>query len=422
MESHDCPVKTDRDAREWRDSVPLGEKGLPGLGDRMMHGAKRKIYWIDINRFDTKPNKSTWIEMANALDWQGYCVTVLTGFGNEKGEERIGKARFMYFRALNARFMFRASLMLNILQWLVRNATRADIVILTPPALYIAPLLKMRGVKHIHLDVRTVPVEVTAFKGRLNLLMGWRIPLGLLRRFAISYSFITERLKRQVEQEFGVFFPHCSIWSSGVNTGRFALQGMAKLSVNDGTYTLFYHGTLTANRGIDKVVLAIGRLNESVKAHIRFVVVGSGKSLEPLKELAARCGLLDKVIFKGLVPYERIPAEIAAADCCICPLPDRTEWNVSSPLKVFEYLASGKPVILTPIPAHEEILGEEDFVVWSKGWDTEHFAEAIEYAFKQRERLRVSAEQGRNLARERFDWKEIGMRFARYLDWTAERS
>lgn len=379
---------------------------------------KRKaMYWVDLNRFDKKPNKSTWIEMSTALSLCGYNVTVLTGCSDQGAAERYRKDRIRCLPALDVGLLFRFSLMAGILRWLWRNAGRGDVVMLTPASLYLAPLLLWKGFKNIHLDVRTVPVEVHGFKGHLGRIMFWLVPLTLFRRAVHGCSFITERLKKDVEREFGAVFPNAAIWSSGVNTELFFKEPDKRTSLTESRkYILFYHGTLTANRGVDRVILALCRLHGDLGRHIQFVVVGAGAAMDSLKSLVRENGLDDVVVFKGLVAYETVPEEIEKADCCICPLPDRPEWNVSSPLKVFEYLASGKPVILTPITAHTDVLCSEEFVVWTKGFGIDDYAMAIEEAFQRRKELSAAAARGSEVARDRFDWKSIGQRFAQYLD------
>lgn len=379
--------------------------------------AVRRLYWVDLNRFDEKPNKSTWVEMARALGRNGYAVTVLTGRGRSENQSppRDG---FIYFGAADYPLIFRGSLTVNILKWLLRNAAPEDIIMLTPPALFMAPVLRAAGRRNLHLDVRTVPVEVGTVKKRFDRMLFWSLPMRMLRRYAGGWSFITARLKAEVEREFHTRIDDCVIWTSGVNTERFLVEEPAEGARGARPFNLFYHGTVTHNRGVDLLVRAYAEVRRRFGRDIVLTVVGNGAALESIKALAARLGVSDGVVFKGLVPYERIPAEIAAADCCVCPLPDRPEWNVSSPLKVFEYLAAGKPVILTPIPAHTDVLDQEDFVVWTKGYGVADFAEAIEVAVRREAELGPAARRGMALARERFDWNGHGARLAGYLDRT----
>ena len=110
------------------------------------------------------------------------------------------------------------------------------------------------------------------------------------------------------------------------------------------------------------------------------------------------------VKFLGTVPYEEVPAQIATADVCICPLPERLEWKVSSPLKVFEYLASAKPMILTPIPAHRDLVPDSGFVVWTAGAEQRDFRRALLAAMAGHREMTAHAAAGPALVRDRFEW------------------
>ena len=375
----------------------------------------RRIYWVDQDRFDTKPDRSTWIETANVLCDCGYSVEILT-FGKSGYQPQDSKVKIRYFTALDTLWLFRYSLLLNILLWLIRNSGKHDVIIVHPEALIIAPFLRMFGRSNIHLDVRTVPVEINSFKKRLDRWLFWTFPMRYLRNAAKGYSFITDRLREAVAKEFDATFDSYALWTSGVNTDRFA--GAQPAAKADEEWILFYHGTISKKRGIDRVIQAMRNVREAGGKRIRFVLFGGGPDLGDLSKLSSELGLSDVVRFEGMHPYESIPAKLALADICICPLPDRPEWNVSSPIKVFEYMASGKPMILTPIPSHLDIARDMDFVVWSEGDQAEHFERAIVFAFSNLERLREAAANGPPAARHRFDWRIQGQRLAAYIERT----
>jgi glycosyltransferase involved in cell wall biosynthesis len=232
---------------------------------------------------------------------------------------------------------------------------------------------------------------------------------------ATGNSFITDRLRLAVEKEFNVRFEDYVLWQSGVNSKQFKINDQITTKKNSDEFVLFYHGSISEKRGIGYVVKAIAELDERYRKHISFIVVGTGPGLAGLKELAEREGISGRIEFKGPLPYEDIPGEIWKADCCICPLPDRPEWNVSSPIKVFEYMACGKPMILTPIPAHIDVLKGEDFIVWTKGETVEDFRRAIEYAYDHRVKLAKDSTKASELASQNYDWTVQGRKFADYL-------
>ena len=352
-----------------------------------MKALRRKIYWVDHDRFDLKPNKSPWLEMSETLINLGYDVTILTGYGRRRYYPLQHKVKIVHCSAIEANGIFRISLLFNIFLWLLRNTKRDDIVILPPGGLVIAPFLRLFQRNRLHLDVRTVPVEVHSLKDRVDRLFYWKITLRFLHKLARGYSFITMRLKSEVECEFNVRFNDYTIWQSGVNVNRFLGNPALVHAENEKTFVLFYHGTISPNRGIDRVMEGISLIDERYRKHMNFVIVGAGPALLNLQTLALKLGLKRLIIFKGLVPYERIPEEIAKADCCICPLPAFKEWDISSPIKVFEYMASGKPMILTPINAHRDVANGQDYVVWTKGDNVEDFQSAIEFAYENRLKL-----------------------------------
>ena len=154
---------------------------------------------------------------------------------------------------------------------------------------------------------------------------------------------------------------------------------------------------------------------------LRLVIVGDGPDAARLRRLVAAKGLSEKVDFRGLVPYEQVPEHLAQADCCICPLPPRPEWDVSSPLKMFEYMAAGKPMILTPIPAHRDVVDGQPFVVWTRGADPGDFAAAIREYLHQRRLLQQAAASDGPASARAHDWQQLAARFANYLDFAFGR-
>jgi len=223
------------------------------------------------------------------------------------------------------------------------------------------------------------------------------------------------RLKRQVEREFNVRFSDYIIWQSGVNVKRFLVKPAFDREEKKKKFVLFYHGTISRNRGIDRVMEGISLMNGEYKERMHFIIVGAGPALANLQNLALKIGLGKLTTFRGLVPYERIPEEIAKADCCICPLPERKEWDISSPLKVFEYMASGKPMILTPINAHKDVANGKDYVVWTKGDSSEDFKNAIEFAYENRFKLEEASQTAPNFVKHQYDWSIQGGKLASYL-------
>lgn len=372
------------------------------------------IYWIDLNRFDENISKAPRLEIAEALINENFSVTLLTGFRKEKYIPKSYNLKIKYFRSLNLKGCFKVSLHLAIFFWLLKNTVEDDIVFLSPGDLWMSiPLKKIKKCK-IHLDFRTLPVEVNTGKNKLGHFLYWSLSLKTFIRQPDSFSFITELLKKSVEEEFKVTFNDYAYWQSAANINRFEIVRKTP-AVSGDIFKLTYLGVITRSRGIDLVLRAIAKIHNEYQKNILFQIIGAGSFLPELKKLSTDLGINDRVIFEGYVPYESVPEKLKNTDCFICPLPERPEWNVSSPIKIFEYLACARPVILTPIIAHTNILNGEKFVVWTKDDSVQEFKNAIEFAFLNKNRLLADSETAPEYVRDKFGWEKQGQKLSRHL-------
>jgi glycosyltransferase involved in cell wall biosynthesis len=375
----------------------------------------RSLYWIDLNRFDSKPDKSTWLEMGHELGRLGLRTHIITSFARNPFTPSLHDVDVVSIRAVNVPAVFRIALLLKSLSYIIQRCDRSSVIVLPVGALLGVPMLKLFRFHNIHLDVRTVPVSVHGLKAYLDKLIYWDFPLRYLARYASTYSFITERLKVEVEQIARCSFSDSCIWSSGVKASFFTSNAGNSSSSISSSYNVFYHGTVTKDRGIFELVAAMGILHDRKINDVHLTIVGSGPDLPALSDLIRDMALARSVSIVGLVPYESVPSLIDKADCCISPLPPRPEWQVSSPLKVFEYMAMAKPIIATRIYPHMDVLESQDFVVWTEGHGATGFARAIEFASRNRARLAAAAQAGPGLVARYYDWGRIAKTFGNYL-------
>ena len=128
------------------------------------------------------------------------------------------------------------------------------------------------------------------------------------------------------------------------------------------------------------------------KKNAKLLMIGEGSDVFNLKRLTAALGLEDRIIFTGQIAQKEIPSFIAAADIGISPVPPMPFFKLSSPIKLFEYMALAKPVVANEeIPEHSEVLRQSNagFLV---PYTPEAFAQAIIQLFDNPEK---AAEMGR---------------------------
>jgi len=148
---------------------------------------------------------------------------------------------------------------------------------------------------------------------------------------------------------------------------------------------------------------------------IEIILLGSGRGLSYLKKLTSRLKLGNRIVFKPPVPYIRIPEHIAQADAGVLPFPDWKGWNTSSFIKLFEYLACGRPVVATKIPAHTNILQGRDFVFWAEESTPEELAEAVKKAYEARDHYEKLGEKSREFIKHKYTWEKQAEKLERFL-------
>jgi glycosyltransferase involved in cell wall biosynthesis len=106
-----------------------------------------------------------------------------------------------------------------------------------------------------------------------------------------------------------------------------------------------------------------------------------------LRELARGVGAADRVVLLGERPETEMPMFLASADVLVSP----RSLGTNTPLKLYAYLMSGRPVVVTDRPVHTQVLSAEEAVLASA--TPEGLAEAILEVLRDPER---SAKIARN--------------------------
>lgn len=126
---------------------------------------------------------------------------------------------------------------------------------------------------------------------------------------------------------------------NGVDPARFDVRrGGPGTADRPRPFTVAFVGTLKPWHGVEVLVGAVAAVTD-----VHLLVVGDGPQRESLQRLATDLQAGDRVHFRGSVAPEAMPAELAGADAAAAPYP--VAEGYFSPLKIFEYLAAGLPVV-----------------------------------------------------------------------------
>ena len=131
----------------------------------------------------------------------------------------------------------------------------------------------------------------------------------------------------------------------------------APLAPRASPFTIGYAGHLYPWKGVDLVIEAVAALQDT-----RGLIVG-GHALEPdlarVKAFAEQLFCAGRVTFTGLLPPADVAARLREADVLVLPNPaSAISREFTSPLKLFEYMASGRPIVASDLPSFREVLAD----------------------------------------------------------------
>lgn len=120
-----------------------------------------------------------------------------------------------------------------------------------------------------------------------------------------------------------------------------------KIGISASEQVIAFVGILTPWQGVEYLIKSAPLILKEFP-NARFLIVGDGLMREELIGLAEETGISDSFFFTGSVPYKEVPKYINASDVCVAPF-IRTRSCGASPLKIYEYMSCGKPIVSSRI-------------------------------------------------------------------------
>ncbi len=200
--------------------------------------------------------------------------------------------------------------------------------------------------------------------------------LGDLERYVYEHAdgliCITSHLDSMIRERYGIDRPTL-IAPDGVNLDAFA-RSPDRPSRSDRPPTVLYLGSLHRWKGVDVLLGAVERLPG---VHAR-IVGGTDETIGRYTDLARKLGIEGRVHFEGYVQPSDRSRHMADADVFVLPLkPTSIGSYFTSPLKLFEYMASGRPIVASNLPAIREVLEDGVNALLVQSDDPDALAEGI---------------------------------------------
>lgn len=394
--------------------------------------SKLNIIWAEFIVWDLSLSKTTELEILNGLNRLNHNVELIALRSKDPCIENT-KIRYTLIPLRYVRLI--TPIIFTVVQALLLSLriafSKVDIVISAPgvnilgifPALLLGKLKKTKFV----LDIRSPPVDASSQILWSLEKISFDISVNIAKRFFAGITIITAQMGDEISQRYNISKDSIGVWPSGVSSSVFdphkyssQKYKLKKTLGLDGKFVVFYHGFLAEDRGLKETVQAMSQLSSAYPDIILFFL-GSGPFEQDLKSMINNQKLNDHIKLHEPVSYSDVPKFIAMSDVGIVPLPDLPKWRTQCPLKLLEFLAMEKSVILTDIPAHREIVMDEKCGIYASVCEPQELAKTIVYAFNNRESLSDWGKKGRVLVSRRYAWDKVAEILENYLFSVSEK-
>ena len=163
-------------------------------------------------------------------------------------------------------------------------------------------------------------------------------------------------------------------------------------------------------------IVEVARILSNYK-DIFFLLIGDGGKKEEAKKLAEAYGL-SNIEFIGQVPRQEIPQYTSLFDVCLISYKNEPLFKTTIPGKLFDYLASGKPIIINTEGRAADIILKAQAGLVARSGDVKDFADKILEIYYNPEKGKEFGINGRNFVKKYYDRREIIKKLEDFLTRT----
>ena len=266
----------------------------------------------------------------------------------------------------------------RLLHQLART-TRIDVVHAgnPPDFLVLAALgLKRRGTRLIFDHHDLSPEMYLATSGRRDPV--YRALQGLERASfrAADVVISTNESFRRIAIERGGKLPQdVFVVRNGPDLSRFRAVEPDPALKRGKRHLLAYAGVMGSRDGIGHLLRSLAALRRR-RNDWHAILAGSGEVLPAMRELAGSLDLGDAVEFTGWLPSDDVVRVLSAADVCLAPDPPTAANDLSTMIKVTEYMTLGRPIVSFGL--HESRVTAGTAARYAAGDDVDDFARIVD--------------------------------------------
>jgi glycosyltransferase involved in cell wall biosynthesis len=266
------------------------------------------------------------------------------------------------------------------------------------------PLAAMLGVPHLYDMHSSLPQQLTNFSfSRSRVLAS---VFARLERFVIRRSKVVvvicahlEETVRAIDATVTAVLIENAPGSGDAPVAGSGTRIRRELGLGEQTPVVLYTGTFEAYQGLDLLFAAMRRVLDR-RPDARLVLAGGRPDqIVAARAEAERAGIAGETIFAGQRPAEEIPAFLDAADVLVSP----RSTGTNTPLKIYQYLRSGRAIVATRLLTHTQVL--DDSVAFLTEPTPEAFADGVLDSLSHPAAAKAVGDRARHLADTKYSYE-----------------
>jgi glycosyltransferase involved in cell wall biosynthesis len=171
-----------------------------------------------------------------------------------------------------------------------------------------------------------------------------------------------------------------------------------------------YAGRFSTDRGMVVMAEALQRLAaQGLRPRLRLLGTWTSQ-VEERAFWQAMAGLEDQVEMAGWVPFEQVATQLAAADVALAVLQPIERYTVALPVKLFEYMACGLPVVVSDFPANRAVVAGSECGILVDPTDASAVADAMARLLSDPAEARRLGANGRRAFETQYNWSALELK------------
>jgi glycosyltransferase involved in cell wall biosynthesis len=177
-----------------------------------------------------------------------------------------------------------------------------------------------------------------------------------------------------------------------------------------------YIGVMNVQDGVDLLLHALAHLvYDKGRTDVFCLLIGSGGALDDLKQLTTQLGLEQHVWFSGWISESRRwKYFLSLTDICVSPDPSNSFNDRSTMIKIMEYMALAKPVVVFDLPEHRRTAGEA--AAYAEPNDIYDFANHVAQLIEEPVRRHKMGQIGRRRVERELAWPHQAKKLLQVYD------